>query len=274
VRDLLYTELAEGRSFIGLMANEVVRNAFVVALCLHPSASNTDEPAERRFLVKIGEVLKDSRKVVACCLLPGLKRMCRETHMAAATRLLENDLGQIAEHIDLQLCEGGKQTVSLQTSPTYGIRTRYVRMTFTATLNEDARLDYLSAPRVRNSTQDSRFRRPLGWLWRPEKGSKVQAQAAEILASHANAVALSCAKENRASRKLYLWLNQEEFEVLQNQMATPVIHSWLQTLTEEDTVGRSSLSFNSVRNSLRSGLADTVESVTVASSALTMRRSL
>jgi len=223
--DRLKEEVDNGKCDIGPGPRaEVVRNTFVVALRISRFQQGSD-----RFLVKIGEVLRDGNRVVGSCLLPGVKRKWRENYPTAVARLLQNDLGEIASHVETYFSEGGRQTVSMNASPTYGIRTRYLRTTFAATLDSDARLTMLVAPK---GPLPLPAVSGIAWLFRREsrRYAAVQQQVAAVLAEHREVAVLHCDKTNRASRKLYLWLTPEEFEVLSDEMATPIIEQWLSSL--------------------------------------------
>jgi len=224
--DLLKEEVANGTCDIGFVGAEPVRNTFVVALCLRKPRCASD-----RFLVKVGEELRDGGKVVSSCLLPGVKRKWREAYMSAVERLLEQDLVEIAGQVETHFEEGFEQTVVMNPSPTYGIRTRYLRTTFQAVLGPGAKLSTVPAPKtMQQPAQPSSFVR----LFRPDvaRASEVEQQTAAVLAAHTSAVVLRCNENNRASRKLYLWLNRQEFEALSHAMAKPIIQQWVASLLE------------------------------------------
>jgi len=249
--ELLKEEVGSGKSDVGLVGNEVVRNTFVVSLRVSerlPGTLGSLTPSTARFLVKMGEVDRVTGKVTPCCHLPGVKRECRETYMAAVDRVLKRDLGPISEHIEAQFREGATQTVKMQASPTYGIRTRYLRTAFGATISESAKFSHAriapktvrltssgsrrpGAPRVtRMSSTGSRSM----WPWTERRASAgIQCKASEILCHHETALVLFFGASSRHSRKIFLWLSQEEFEVLDNENAKPVIAQWVEALDEE-----------------------------------------
>uniref|UniRef100_A0A7S0A2D9 Cyclic nucleotide-binding domain-containing protein n=1 Tax=Pyrodinium bahamense TaxID=73915 RepID=A0A7S0A2D9_9DINO len=225
--ELLKDEVANGKCDMGFVGAEPVRNTFVVALCLRKSRGATD-----RFLVKVGEVLREGSEVVSSCLLPGVKRKRLEAYKAAVQRLLGLDLGEIASQVEMHFEEGFEQTVVMSPSPTYGIRTRYLRTTFQAVLAPGAKLSTVRAPEnLQPPAQPSSFKK----LFRPDvaRASQVEQQTAAVLAAHTSAVVLHCDETNRASRKLYLWLDKQEFEVLSHAMAKPVIQQWVASLEAE-----------------------------------------
>jgi len=220
--ELLKEEVSAGKCDIGLVGQEPVRNTFVIALRIRRHVEERDE-----FLVQVGEVLKEftsSGKIAASCLLPGVKRKSGENYPTALNRLLERDLCEISSQVEIQFQEGCEQSVLLRPSPTLGIRTRYLRTTFEAVLKNSDRLCTVpapSAPTFRPGTALSRLFSPAA-----HARSAVQEKAVAVLADQARITMLHCGEANPASRKLYLWLTQDEFEALSHEMAKPVIQQW------------------------------------------------
>jgi len=184
--------------------------------------------------VKVGEVLKEytssSGKIAPSCLLPGVKRKSRENYQSALSRLLERDLGEISSQVQIRFQEGCEQTVLVQPSHTLGIRTRYLRTTFQAVLSDGDKLFTVPAP---TSAPKLRRRRSFSMFSADGRARlTTQEKAAAVLADQTSVTVLHCGDGNSASRKLYLWLTADEFEVLSQQMAKPVIQQWV-TAAEE-----------------------------------------
>lgn len=237
---LLRDEVASGKCHIGFVGAEAVRNTFVVALRL------TEPRAGSRFLVKVGEVLRNG-EVVPYCLLPGVKRKWRETYKSAVQRLLEFDLGEISSLVETHFSEGFEQAVAMYPSPTYGIRTRYLRTTFRAGFTSEPKLATVTAPPA--SVQMAPLRRGrLAELLRPAARFEAEKQerVLDVLTSSKSVVVLRCNGDNRASRKLYMWLTSEEFDILSEEPAKPAIKQWLLSLecTQLDDIQSSAVALS------------------------------
>lgn len=276
--EALETEIKEGKSNLGFVDKEAVRTCFVVALRLKSCAEETpqqegafpdfaEEVDEERFLVKVGEVMRGSGEINAFCVLPAIKRRGQETAKAALDSMLATDFADIQPYIAINYCEGTSQEAFLQDSTKFGVRTRYLRTTYRATVNKEGvfpvaetswAMDGSTAwlPRTSGSSAASQLtngfacmcaysRRCCGGAACASRKSKNNAserpslegrtRGVEVLAKHVNVLVLRCDRSNRADYKLYLWLTEKEFEVLSSEPSImPVLADYVRSVQLDD----------------------------------------
>merc|ERR1712176_577384 len=96
------------------------------------------------FLIKIAKIDEDTGVARVSCELPGTKRCDQESSNAARRRLIEDDFAAIADL--LQIKEEKYEDIDIRQSPTYGIRSRYMRTSFIFTLDVKSMSDLHVVP--------------------------------------------------------------------------------------------------------------------------------
>jgi len=228
--DRLDNEVKDGKCDISLSDSEPVRTVFVVALRIEDRsiqkeptwAISQGDTEEIRYLVRMGEVDRKSGQIITSCVLPGTKRREQETSAQAVERCVQTDLEHIAADLVVNL-RNKQCAVELTKSPSYGIRTRYLRTTYDAYITKP--IEMLEVLRAPTSFVDSDARWNLFWPQSVKEGRRL---AAEVLAKVGSVFLMASTKNE--TRQLYTWLTQEECQILSTEHAAPVLKQWTQQI--------------------------------------------
>lgn len=242
--EVLEEEVSKGKCHVGLVGEEVVRTVFVIALRIRPPSSHL--LLGESFLVQVGSVVRACGTVKPSCVLPGTKRSAKDQDTEESVqRVLKADLVGIGENVCMRYDEGAEQTSFMKDSPSYGIRTRYLRTTYRADLAE-RELETIEIPRAKPLPLSRReavsavfaglraryaatFGR--GDRRRKSKGpATVKEQADALLDARGRVVVIDSPGDKTYASKLYLWLTDDEFQVLSSDLALPVLHHRLKTI--------------------------------------------
>jgi len=139
-------------------------------------------------------------------------------------RFLDTQLTQVAASVSICPGAGVQHTVDVKDSPTYGIRTRYARITYTGRLTGSFDMTMLPASaqwlNVENSTDSSL----LGCLgWGRQASVAAQENVIRVLSQFEHVLMM----KTSGLPKLYLWLSQEDFDVLSDMVAEPFLSTWI-----------------------------------------------
>jgi len=232
--ELLRDEVLQGKCNIGIVDGEVVRTVCVVALQLRCSVSCEDDAdASGKFLVQLGELRREGNAIKHSCVLPATKRAGREGTEGAVQRVLDTDFDQIKQHIVLCYDEGLVQTSFMKDSPSYGIRTRYLRTTVKADLVSTASLRLLhhhTASSLCWNGSSVRVKQQRCGLMCGFQQKRNQARATALLRTQCSALIISCPSDKKCAARIYLWLSESEFQTLSHEFAEPVIQQWVASI--------------------------------------------
>mmetsp|Transcript_2615 Transcript_2615/g.6716 ORF Transcript_2615/g.6716 Transcript_2615/m.6716 type:complete len:1079 (+) Transcript_2615:44-3280(+) len=258
----LREEISNGTCFISIVQDEVVRTVSVVALraIRRDTYQSVDAADPFQLLAQIGTIKHGQLKVA--CVLPGGKRHEQEAPSDAMVRHIEEDLPAFIEVATQQQWDVS-QSVSLKESPTYGIRTRYLRTTFEVDIEnrELCRLQHIGTPGStwepssigqdsRSVSDGARTSRKGLWHWiktacrrrKPEivetarsltvATADVHNMAIDILRNKSVAV-VSGAKGDATT--VYLWLSDSEMELLSDPRVNGILKAFVSDLDVDAT---------------------------------------
>lgn len=230
--DLLREEVRDGKCNIGLVeSGEVVRTVCVLALMLRqPKAHELEKP---RFLVQIGELRRGASELKSSCVLPATKLAGRESSEDSVQRILSTDFELIRDGVITCYSEGLAQSSFMKESPSYGIRTRYLRTTVKASLEPEVVLRTVShedgssidVGAIKKATC-SRF----GCIASSRAASQLLAEAAAVLQAQRSVVVVGCPSDKKCVAKVYLWLSEAELTTLSSEFAAPVMEQWVRAI--------------------------------------------
>jgi len=230
VPDLLLDEVAKGKCTVGLVGKELVRTVFVIALRIRRLPENAEDRSNVEHaptLVKIGEVLRKSHDVKAVCELPGTKRRAGETAAAALDRFSQTDLIELGSSLRMERVQDAERTVFIKDSPTYKIRTRYVRTTVDAEYSGVP--ETICPPPVPDHDDvPQKSRSILRTLSHRSKSMSSGLQVVhDLLRGIREVVVIPTPRSNDAEWKLYIWLATSDFQKLSCEEGLFTLNAWL-----------------------------------------------
>jgi hypothetical protein len=191
--------------------NATSSNAAPVSL--FRSAASKASKTTPRVLVRIGMMKHESSEIKPCCVFPGGKRKENETRHESLQRVLESDLKDIVELI-VPTGRVGERSVEVKYSANFGIKTRYLKTTYSFELTEKRHnLRTISVPPLPWGSSRGRLGSWRGY-W-----AKAAARAHLVLNGLEGVIVLGNA--------LYVWLRPSEFDILSSNPAEEVIAKWL-----------------------------------------------
>jgi len=193
---------------------------------------DVQEVHHRRYLVKLGELDRNTGGVATTCVLPGSKRREQETSAAAMERVVDEELGAMDLSIEWHPMLGRSETRTFKISPTSGLKTVYSRTVYTGFACAEQAGWSITAPgkgfAPQSSAKPTRVALPCPSRKRSTCVQAVQEHVTEILRGIPHAVV--CDREHR--RFLYAWLLDEEFQALEGDAARPILEQWLREVTK------------------------------------------
>lgn len=234
----LQNEVHSGKCDISITDRELVRSVFVVAMkiyrdndllgdALRPPAAgmvfcaslplrgdSRDSFDSSRYLVNVAKLDGNGAVIKVGASIPGIKVSAKEKKEEALERMIHSDLNSIASILWWRHVNSRKEVnVFFKESPTYGIKTKYCRTTFSGYLDQS--LDNFTVPvhgvRIQPDSEERNhfcYRRRRS---EQESNDRSLHEAAEILSSIEEVVVIPSTDGNY---DVYAWLMSSEFEVL------------------------------------------------------------
>lgn len=243
--DTLEEEVTLGKCHIGHVDGELMRSVFVVAVRVQEVPNVSDG----RFLAKIAEVPLDADlPIEPSCNMPGSKISGTDRDpYDVLKRLLRWDFSELGGEDSVKVDFSDPSCVSktsfVQASPSFGIRTQYVRTTWHANFDEGVQLRKLPAPELNGVAADGSglvvrgqpgCRSLCGGAIRRRSSSgsrqsvlQSEDRAVEVLVRQPEIIVIRCSNDQKCHCKLYLWLTDDDLAALTAEHAKPVLQRWL-----------------------------------------------
>merc|ERR1712190_231670 len=124
----------------------------------------------------------------------------------------------------------------MRPSPSYGVRTRYLRTTVTAWMESGVVLDAVSGPGVpdladiAHQEEGNRFGAKLGScrsrLKAPSNAGLARSRAIDILTQTKSLMVFATPTDPDIDKKVYVWLRRSQFELLSGEHMKRILQIW------------------------------------------------
>lgn len=237
----LRLEVTSGLCDIGVIAGELVRFAFVVALKVYRHTSEMEAALRAHvlrlssgeaavaghFLVCLASLDAEGNPVKVGASLPGTKCQDKETNQESLDRVIKSDLRFVAPSIRRSANFRKEVESFFRESPTYGIRTKYCRTTYMSLLDDSLErytVKVPPAPLGEQLEEEQRRRFMFRRRRTTEEFLKHWARATDVLNTIKEVIVLS---NEKGGGDIYVWLQQADFDTISEKGVSPLLERWV-----------------------------------------------